>query len=466
VLFPLLFIFFSCAEDTAKNTDAVYLGGEIVNPTSHYLTLYRNGRMIDTIFLDNKNKFSYRLKNPIRGLYNLKHKPETQPIYIEPGDSLLMRVNTFAFDESIHFSGKGDARNNFMTEMFLEDEKNADLLLSFYKIDPYKFASKLDSVKQGRLRSLELTEKKHKLSNNFVSLAQKIIEYENYDLKERFIYLMHRYSDEFSVGIPEGFTGHREKVDFNDAELQSNAAYRRFIENYLINNSFEACQQEKNPTRDCLDLTSFNNVSSRINKVGELIELPVLRNYFLAKLGVLGIVMAREEGDITAIMELLEGHGLPKKELENLEQLGRLQISYLPGRTVSELPLLKPSGDTITFNKVVKRPTILFLWSIYSRDHQDYHKLINQMRQKYPEIDFIGLNMDIGEVSKWQLALQRYGYDPELEYQVGRTRIRKEFFNYYLNKLLFLDSQGKVIIGDAFINSPQFESRILEFLNQ
>jgi hypothetical protein len=176
--------------------------------------------------------------------------------------------------------------------------------------------------------------------------------------------------------------------------------------------------------------------------------------------------MAQDEGDITAILELLEGHNLPEKKLENLKELGRLQLSYLPGTTLSDLPLVQPSGDTIAIKKVVKQPTIIFLWSIYSRDHKQYHKLIDEMKAKYPEINFVGINMDIGETSKWQLALQKFGYDPEQEYQLARTRIRKEFFNYYLNKLLFLDSQGKVIIGDVFINSPQFENRILEFLNQ
>ena len=82
----------------------------------------------------------------------------------------------------------------------------------------------------------------------------------------------------------------------------------------------------------------------------------------------------------------------------------------------------------------------------------------------------MGINIDIGETSSWRNALLKYRYDLEHEYQLDEIRIQgrevgSEVFKSYLNKLLFLDEGGTVVIGDAFINSPDFESRILEFLN-
>ena len=53
-----------------------------------------------------------------------------------------------------------------------------------------------------------------------------------------------------------------------------------------------------------------------------------------------------------------------------------------------------------------------------------------------------------------------------LEFQLDDTRIGKDAFQYYLNKSLFLNASGEVVFGDAYINSPEFETRILELLNQ
>ena len=456
----------SCGNDDDDDISHAWLGGEIVNPTTDYIVLSRDGQVIDTIFFNERNRFSYRLDSVKKGLYVLKHQPETHNIYISPGDSILLRANTLAFDESLHFSGKGNARNNFLAEMFLLDEQNADLLLSFYKIKPADFARKTDSIKQERLNFLSRVAEKKDLSRDFVELANRIINYESYDLKERYTYLIQKYHKEYLKDVPQDFHNYREEVNFNEKILQSSPTYRRFIDNYLINYSIKWCAQSNNDNDDCYDLANNRNIEARIQKLSELTQLPGLRQHFLSKLGVLGIIMARDRKEIISIIELLDEKGLPDEELDKMKQLGTVQLAYLPGTTLEGIPLLTTEGDEVTSDEVISKPTIIFLWSIYSGDHQDDHKLIQQLREKYPEIDFVGINLDVDEPAKWKMAVDKYGYNPDYEFQLRPTGIKKEFFQYYLNKLLFLDVSGKVVIGDAFINSPEFESRILEFLNK
>lgn len=461
-----LLLYTGCKEDVISHSTSAFIGGEIINPNSRYLVLSRNEKVLDTIPLDNKNRFSYRIDSVQPGQYLIQHRPETQNIYLAPGDSLLLRVNTLAFDESLHFSGRGDERNNFMAEMFLQDESNADLLLSYYKIEPSEFAEKTDSILKERIKSLEKADQKREFSDDFTELAHKTINYESYDLRERYLYLIKKYFPEFTAKIPKDFYSYRDKVDFNEAELQSSPGYKRFIDNYLINFSLDWCAQSNLDDTDCFDLTSTENISSRLEKASELIQLPTLRHYFLTKLGVLGIVMAHKREEIVDILDLLEEEGYPEKDLEDMKQLGNIQLAYLPGTQLRNLPLLNSSGEEVEFEKVVDMPTIIFLWSLYSKDHEENHEIVQGLRKKYPEINFIGINTDIGETQAWKNILNRFGYDQSKEFQLGNTRIKKEFFQYYLNKLLFLDASGKVIIGDAFINSPEFENRILEFLNK
>lgn len=458
--------FISCEEDVREHSTSAYIGGEIVNPNSRYVVLSRNEEILDSIQLDNRNRFSYRIDNVQNGLYLIKHRPETQNIYLSPGDSLLFRVNTLAFDESLHFSGVGSARNNFMVDMFLQDESNADLLLSYYKIEPSEFAKKTDSILEERRKSLEKADRKHRFSEDFRDLACKTINYESYDLRERYTYLIKKYFPEFTRKIPKDFYAYRDKVNFNEEELQSSPGYRRYIDNYLVNYSLDWCSQSNLDDTDCFDLTSTENVIVRMEKVSELVELPALRQHFLTKLGVLGIVMAHERDEIIEVLDLLQEEGYPEEDLDDMTQLGNIQLAYLPGTQLETVPLLDSKGEAVKFKKVVTRPTIVFLWSMYSKDQAENHKLIKNLRVKYPEINFIGINVDVGETSAWKNTLDRFGYDHSKEFQLGATQIKKDFFQYYLNKLLFLDPSGKVIIGDAFINSPEFESRILEFLNK
>lgn len=199
--------------------------------------------------------------------------------------------------------------------------------------------------------------------------------------------------------------------------------------------------------------------------VGDLIHIPSLRKHFLSKLGATGIIMAKSREDILATIEKLKENGYSEEGIKDMKQLGSIQMAYLPGTTLKNVPIIDTKGDSIPFSQIIRKPTIIFLWSIYKSEHKQDHELIQELRLKYPEINFVGINMDEGETAAWRIAVQKYGYNKDFEYQIGPTRIDKKFFQYYLNKLLFLDASGKVIIGDAFINSPEFESRILEFLN-
>jgi len=460
-------IFFTAAcQGEAEVPRHAFIGGEIINPTSNSIVLHRNGKIIDTIYLDEKNRFSYRLENVEKGLYLIKHRPESQNLYLVPGDSLLIRVNTVAFDESLHFSGTGNARNNFLAEMFLVDEQNADLLLSFNETEPSDFARKADSIKQKRLQTLQETAKKNGFSKDFIDLSETIIEYESYDLKERYTYLIQKYYKEYYRNLPEDFHAYRANVNFNLETLQCSPTYKRFIDDFLVNYSLQWCADSARDENDCYDLTSTANVIARINKVSELVKLPSLRKYFLSKLGVLGIIMAKNDKNIDDVLDVLQENDYPEIDMEEMEQLAAIQSTYLPGSTVANIPLINTDGDEVLFDDVLKRPTVIFLWSIYNQTHPNYHMLLNELRLKYPEINFIGINLDIEEVSKWKKAVTKYGYNPDKEFQLRKTNVNKKLFQYYLNKTVFLDSSGKIIVGDAFITSRNLENQILEFLNQ
>ena len=79
---------------------------------------------VDSLKLDDKNRFLTKLDNHKNGLYKFYHNREYQYINLEKGDSLLLRLNTFAFDESLFFTGKGAEKNNFYIELFLLNEKS------------------------------------------------------------------------------------------------------------------------------------------------------------------------------------------------------------------------------------------------------------------------------------------------------------------------------------------------------
>ena len=466
LLLCFVLLFSNCENAEAEHSPDAYIGGEIVNPTLGYLVLKHNGHLIDTIRLNDKNRFSYKINNAKEGLYLLHHKPEVQNIYLKPGDSLLLRANTLAFDESLHFSGKGSKRNNFMAEMFLEDEGNSQLLLSFHEYTPAAFLQKADSIKQNRIAQLEAASKKSNFSPEFVDLAQDVINYENNDLKERYTYLVTKYYKEYSRQFPVDFHNYRENIDFNSEALQCSPGYKRLLENYFINQSLAWCATSELDVSDCYSLTNVENIKARLRKIGELVTLPTLKEHLLEKVAVRGIVTASSREDIIDILQELKAQEMDEEDLEEMRQLGTIQLAYLPGTSLLNVPFLNMAGEIIRLEDILEKPTVLFLWSVYDDQHQEEHRLVKEYRKKYPELNFIGINLDLAEEPAWRVAVRQNNYDVSSEYQLATTRIKKEFFTYFLDKILLLNASGEVEVGDIYLTSPELETRLLEFLNQ
>ena len=145
-LVPLLLVLFIGCNET-KTPKSTYFGGRIINPKCSYVTLSDNYSFNDTIYLKKDNSFSGSYKKFKKGLYVFGHGPEHQYVYLEPKDSILFRLNTWGFDESLVFSGKNAERNNVLIESFLQAEQDEKNFSKFQNLTQQDFLKKIDSVK-------------------------------------------------------------------------------------------------------------------------------------------------------------------------------------------------------------------------------------------------------------------------------------------------------------------------------
>ena len=203
--------------ESKRKSDHTYFGGKIINPKGKYVLLSDYDGFSDTIKLKDDNSFSKKYNSLKEGVYYFKHGNEHQFVYIQPNDSILFRLNTWAFDESLVFGGTSLAasRNNILIETFLENEREAKILRKISKLPVTEFKTKVDSL---------LATKSIKL-NDYV--------YDNAENSERFlnlfnIALTHQAYAEFENYATDNI------IDKNQQELPSNYyAYRDSISTSL-----------------------------------------------------------------------------------------------------------------------------------------------------------------------------------------------------------------------------------------
>ena len=122
-LLLLLIVLLNACIGDKQVAETTYFGGKIINPKDSKVFFYSGNEIIDSVKLSKKNKFIFKFDSIAEGIYTFAHGPEVQYVFLEPADSLLLRLNTWDFDESLVFSGKGADKNNLLINLLLANGK-------------------------------------------------------------------------------------------------------------------------------------------------------------------------------------------------------------------------------------------------------------------------------------------------------------------------------------------------------
>jgi hypothetical protein len=461
----LILSILSCTNHTENKE--TYVGGRIVNPNTNYVTLKHNDDIIDTIILDSNNNFGFRFSMDKESVYTFKHHPESQSLYLKPGDSSVLRVNTMAFDESLSFGGDSSEENNFLINMFLLNEEDNDLILSYYKISPDAFTKKTDSLRALRLGKLSTLESKSKFSPYFKNIAISTINYEHYDMRERYAFLIRKYIPAKFKEFPKDYFSYRKGVNFNDSDLVSNFSYMRFLDNYLKNYSIEVCEPSN---RECFDLNDHKNLKRRLNLVHELFENDYLKTNFFNRLIRREIVFSQTKAQLEETLSIIQKFDRPTLDEKELHQLTAIQSQYLIGSSMKDSRFKSTSLDTLSFRSIAQgQPVVLYTWSALSFDVKKSNlKKIDELRGKYPKVKFLSINLDFQNGALWQNALKQLDFKYNTEFQIisDAPFSKYSFFRNYLNKVYVIDQSFTITDNSLSLNDPKLENHILNLLNR
>ena len=444
----LIFILVACSE---KDDTVTSISGLIQNPTHDHIYVSGSGQRTDTLIIQDDGSFHSRIDVNKPKLMVFEHPPEYQTFYVKPGDSLSFRLNTFDFDGSLVFSGDSSEENNFLMDVYLMNEANNDLILSYYKIPADVFIDKTDSIKANRMRKLRELHKKHHFSEDFMDIAKKSINYEYYDIRERYAFLLKKYFPKKARSMDDGFFEYRKSVDFNDAELISHFGYLRFLDDHLKNLSIKNCPEaDKRSKKTCFDLTSFNNIHRRLKLVDSIFSNDTLKKKFLGRFFEQEMVHVSTQEQLEKATKLLDGINIGKEKKQVLKSFFAFHKNFIVGKKIDELPLKNHDEDTVKVGQFTDKPyTAIHVWSLsMPMMNKNRFELINRMREKHDDINFIGINVDPDNYNLWQQNVDQYGLTRHHELQTVNSP-NYEHFNYYLNRFTLIDDNGKVIATEV-----------------
>lgn len=440
----------SCNKEK-QETQSIFLAGQIINPSSRNVTLYGGNRTVETFGLDDQLRFQKIFDSLPNGIYKLEHLPEYQSLLLEKGDSLWVRINAAAFDESIVFSGRGASKNNFLMELVLKQKKENQYLSGKYSSKRESFSHLIDS--------LVLEKKKLWIgmdSVNTLSLAaQKVTQaayiYPYATIRERYALLRGSQWTEEEDSL---YFDYRKYLNYGDNDL---AFFDPYI-NYILNFINEKALAKGASYFQVKQTTDFN--IKRLEVLDKSIKGTLLRNNLARAIALEEILNFENHSQHERFLQYYATVNSSPVYLAEVLDL-HTDISRMEAaKPLPEIQLQNAARDTISSSKLTQgKSTVLYFWSQTQMNH--YRNTLERMsvyRKKFPEVRFVGIciqpfNNMVDEVQKI-LEL-----DPADQFAlVNFENASKAWVLTLLNKAIIIDPKGRLIEGFGNFSDTNFES--------
>jgi hypothetical protein len=450
VIFTLLLTtFFSCKIDE-NSCGQAYLGGEIINPNTDYILLYNDTALIDTLYLGKDNRFSYKIENLSPGLHRFYHGGEYQVLVIEPTDSIMIRLNTLDFDESLVFSGYGSKKNNYLINMFLSQEKEERNIYEFSRLNPIAFLKKLDSIKTRKYNAFNTFAEKYPTSELLKKLITTGIDYSYYTNKER--YPLSHYGANNPIildSLPQGYYDFRKNIDYNDEELIEYYPYY-----VLLFNNFNNLASEKYFDETGNSFLNRANIDYNLNKlelVDDLIHSDIIKNIILKYSTRNFLSNSTSFQDSEALYNSYIEKNTNRANSEYITSLFTTLKRLQPGNSLPDIDVLNHKNKLSTLHSIITKPTVLYFWSNANKYYfKRSHTKVKELMQIHPDINFVSINVDSNNASVWKRLLKQNKCDLIQEYRFRNPQVAKKLLAIqYINKVIIVDRNNTIVSSNA-----------------
>ncbi len=465
----LIAMTFGCKSKSTSEGDIAFLGGEIVNPKNKSVVLYNtDGKVVDSFNLDANNRFKHKFTNLNPGLYSITHGGEYQMVLLEPNDSVMFRLNTYDFDESLVFTGKGAKKNNYLIKTYLSNEKEADKLVEYSKMEPEAFHTFIEDRRQRHLDKLYAFLELNQQSDFFKSILEANINYNNFADKEIYPFAYFGNNKLIHVkDLPEQFYAHRNEIDYDANHLSRFFSYNRFLFSHIDNLAISSFY-EHNEFHSMFDRHSMEYNKSKLDLIDSIITDEVIKNNLLKYKARNYISHNHTEVEANELLEYYLSKSTNEEDKTYMKDLVASLKLLRQGNPLPNLEIVSFDDKEYQLNSMIKRPTIIYFWSSNSKaQYRNSHYKVNSLKKDFDYMDFVSINVNDNDDKYWKKIISNYDFLTTSEYKFKDSNKAKKILAVnYLNKAIIVDENGIILHPNVNIFKSDFSEKLEELLQK
>ena len=453
ILLPLLFT--SCNKIFDTNKYVAYFGGEIINPNSRIVFLCKDNVIIDTIKLDEKNRFFKKYDSLSPGMYTFKHDPEYQHIYFDKNDSLMIRLNTNEFDNSLTFCGRGDEKNNFLIELFLKNEEDKNNSFGIYDYDFEKFNKTIDASYKNIINYYIRRKESIKWDDNFDLYAKAMVDMHYLSKKEIYpIAHKNRTGKDICSNIPSAYYDYRKDINFNNENLTNYSPFVRYLTTMLNNISCSGATDGAHLNEKAL----VNNIK-KLEIADSLFTNVKIKNAILNNIAFTYLLEDQNMSNNKTFLDKYAALSTDNVRQKEIKRIGESTQLLLEGKKLPLVNLIDYKSNVVNLNTLFTQNTVVFFWTSDANSHLELvHKKASELKTKHPDWNFVSINVD-DSPDQWKKLLLKNNFKNTIELHATNFKdLKDKWVITKIHRGMLMHANGTIKNGFVNLFDANFEN--------
>ena len=209
-----------------------------------------------------------------------------------------------------------------------------------------------------------------------------------------------------------------------------------------------------------LDLALKTNIN-KLNIADTLIKNKTVKNTILNNIAFTYLLEDQNMVNNQKFLETYHKYSTDRSKKNEILKIGNAIQLLKVGNALPKVELVDRNNQLISSDDFTKKKTVIFLWTDNLSSHMmAAHKKIMTLKAKYPDYQFIGINLDKDQ-KLWKAQLEKYRFNDITELRCTNFEdLKANWAIMKVHRTLILDENG--LIKNAFTNlfDVQFEKEL------
>jgi len=415
--------------------------GKIEKASKAFFLLDREGKS-DTVKLAKDGSFQLVIKQTKPEFFLLQMGKNSLTLFLLPGDDFNAQFIGSTVPDNATYTGKSAPYAVYLTKRQREDRDIASVkpYNNWPETTPTAFMTMRDSIRNGRIVSLDKEAKTNLFSAAFVALEKKSF---NYQFANDLV-LYRQVAEEKYSQMPVEFINAVNETKRDDDAMAWNDQFLTFAQN-LVKQEAALTYNQGN------DKSYLHYYELQVNKVCELFITEKCRNAIYPRI-MQDLIRDVGTQDLTSCLKKFEECCTNKTYVQRVKTYAA-QFEYMyAGRNAPDAAFYDTTGKNMLFSDYRGKLLYVDVWATWcgpcKREIPDLKKLEEEYHGK--EIQFLSVSTD-KDLNAWKNYLRKNDMVGLQTHQSDKSEESVSIL-YMVNSIprfLLIDEEGKIISADA-----------------